>query len=139
MKKFLPLIVFILVFSGFLVGQVGWQTLTAGVATKTDGQYAEYESIFLKGQYKTIDGKSIVNTKLKSPIVIYNFWASWCNPCIEEMPSLLEMKKKFKDDEVQVLAFNTDEDDQLKNIDKTLKKLNIKQEFNFCNSRDNYF
>jgi alkyl hydroperoxide reductase subunit AhpC len=46
------------------------------------------------------------------------------------MPSLIEMKKKFKDDEVQVMAFNTDEDDQLKNIHKTLKKLNIKNELN---------
>lgn len=129
MKKFLPLIVFILVFTGFIAGQVGWQTLFAGT-TKSENQYTQYEDLFLKGQFTTIDGKKIENTKLKSPIVIYNFWASWCNPCIEEMPSLVAMKKKFKDDEVQVLAFNTDEDDQLKNIHKTLKKLNIKNEFN---------
>lgn len=130
MKKFLPFIVFILVFSAFIVGQVTWQTLTAGTAKKSDIQYAHYEDLFLKGQFETIDGRKIENTKLKSPVVIYNFWASWCNPCLEEMPSLIEMKKKFKDDEVQVIAFNTDEDDQLKNIHKTLKKLNVKNELN---------
>ena len=130
MKKFLPLILFTLVFTGFLCGQVGWQNLSAGIASKKDNEYALYESLFLKGEYSTIDGKKIVNSKIKSPVVIYNFWASWCNPCLEEIPSMLEMKKKFKDSDVQIMAFNTDEEDQLKNISKTMKKLNIKNEFN---------
>ena len=39
------------------------------------------------------------------------------------------MKKKFKDEEVQVLSFNTDETDQLQNINKTFKKFNLKKEF----------
>ncbi|MBC7540124.1 MAG: TlpA family protein disulfide reductase [Bacteriovorax sp.] len=130
MKKFLPLIIFILVFTAFVAGQVGWQTLTAGTPSKNETQYAAYEDLFLKGRFETVDGKKIENTKLKSPIIIYNFWASWCNPCLEEMPSLISLKKKFKDDEVQVLAFNTDEDDQLKNINKIMKKMNLKNEFN---------
>ena len=130
MKKFLPLIIFVLVFTAFLAGQVGWQTLTAGTPNKSDTQYAMYENIFLHGKYLTTQGKKIENSKIKAPIVIYNFWASWCNPCLEEMPSLLSMKKKFKDEEVEVLAFNTDEENQLINIKKALKKLNIKNEFN---------
>lgn len=130
MKKFLPLIVFTLVFTAVIAGQVGWQAITAETIFKHDNQYSSYENLFLKGSFETIDGKKIETTKLKSPIVIYNFWASWCNPCLEEMPSLVALKNKFKDDEVQILAFNTDEDDQLKNIKKVLKKLNIKNEFN---------
>lgn len=130
MKKFLPLIIFILVFTGFIAGQVGWQSLVAGTTTKTNTQYELYESLFLNGKFETIEGKKIENSKLKSPVVIYNFWASWCNPCIEEMPSLMALKNKFKDDELQVLAFNTDEDNQLMNIKKTLQKLKMKNEFN---------
>ena len=130
MKKFLPLIIFVLSFTAFVAGQVGWQTLTAGTTNKTDSQFAAYEDLFLQGKFVTIQGKKIENSKLKSPIVVYNFWASWCNPCLEEMPSLISMKKKFKDEEVEVLAINTDEENQLININKTLKKLNIKNEFN---------
>lgn len=129
MKKFLPLVVFILVFTASLAGQVGWQSLTAETTLKQDPKYGLYEELFLQGKFETIEGKKIENSKLKSPIVIYNFWASWCNPCIEEMPSLLALKNKFKDEELQVLAFNTDEDEQLLNIRKTLKKLKIKNEF----------
>ncbi|MFA6237184.1 MAG: TlpA disulfide reductase family protein [Bacteriovorax sp.] len=130
MKKFLPLIVFVLVFTAFMAGQVGWQTLTAETTPKNQSKYLLYEELFLRGKFETIDGKKIENSKLKSPVVIYNFWASWCNPCLEEIPSLVALKNKFNDSEMQVLAFNTDEDDQLINIRKTLKKLNLKNEFN---------
>lgn len=129
MKKFLPLIIFILAFTAVLSGQVAWQTLKAGTPPKTNAQYGVYEDLFLKGQFETIEGKKIINTKSKAPVVIYNFWASWCGPCLEEMPSLISMKKKFKDEEVQVLSFNTDESDQLLNIKKTFKKFNLKNEF----------
>ena len=137
MKKFLPFIIFTLVFTGFLCGQIGWQNLSAGITSKKDNEYALYENLFLKGEYSTIDGKKIVNSKIKAPVVIYNFWASWCNPCLEEIPSMLEMKKKFKETDLQVMAFNTDEEDQMKNISKALKKLNIKNEFNVIADKNN--
>jgi thiol-disulfide isomerase/thioredoxin len=129
MKKYLPVIIFIFVFTAMVAGQAGWQSLKAST-TKTENHYTDYENLFLHGSFQTIDGKKIENTKIKAPVVIYNFWASWCNPCLEEMPSLMAMKKQFKDDELQVLAFNTDEDDQLKNIHKIIKKLNLQNEFN---------
>lgn len=128
MKKFLPLIIFVMAFAAAIVGQVGYQTLVAG--TKTENEYASVEKQFLAGKFETIEGKKIENTKIKAPVVIYNFWASWCNPCIEEIPSLLAMKNKYKDDEVQILAFNTDEDEQMKNIQKIVRKLKIKNELN---------
>lgn len=128
MKKFLPLIIFVMAFAAAIVGQVGYQTLVAG--TKTENEYASVEKQFLAGKFTTIEGKKIENSKIKAPVVIYNFWASWCNPCIEEIPSMLAMKNKFKDDEVQILAFNTDEDEQMKNIQKIIRKLKIKNELN---------
>lgn len=50
----------------------------------------------------------------KGKIVVLNFWASWCAPCIEELPSLLQMQKDLGD-HVTVLAVATDQDvDQYK-------------------------
>ena len=130
MKKFLPLVLFIMVFTGVLASQLIWQKIEAKDTPKKDSSFALYEEIFLKGKYQTIDGKKIENSKLKSPVVIVNFWATWCSPCMQEMPSLLELKKKFKNEELQVLAFNTDEEDQMKNIEKAKSKLKIRDEFN---------
>jgi thiol-disulfide isomerase/thioredoxin len=42
-------------------------------------------------------------------IIILNFWATWCPPCVEEMPSLVAMQARMKD-RVSVLAVNVDYD-----------------------------
>jgi thiol-disulfide isomerase/thioredoxin len=42
-------------------------------------------------------------------VVILNFWATWCPPCVEEMPSLVSMQALMKD-RVSVLAVNVDYD-----------------------------
>jgi cytochrome c biogenesis protein CcmG, thiol:disulfide interchange protein DsbE len=47
----------------------------------------------------------------RGQIVVLNFWATWCPPCIEEMPSLLQLNQRFKSKGVVVLAVSTDDDD----------------------------
>jgi thiol-disulfide isomerase/thioredoxin len=42
-------------------------------------------------------------------IIILNFWATWCPPCVEELPSLVAMQAQMKD-RVSVLAVNVDYD-----------------------------
>lgn len=44
----------------------------------------------------------------KGKVVVLNFWATWCPPCVEEMPSLIAMQKQMKD-KVIVLAVSTDQ------------------------------
>ncbi len=48
---------------------------------------------------------------LKGKVVVLNFWATWCPPCVEEMPSLVTMQSKLKDRGVTVFAVSLDEDD----------------------------
>jgi thiol-disulfide isomerase/thioredoxin len=40
--------------------------------------------------------------------VVLNFWATWCAPCIKEMPDLIHLKKLLKKDNVTVLALSVD-------------------------------
>lgn len=130
MKKFLPFIIFIIVFGVVLAGQIGFKMFAKNEAIiKQSTEYLEYENLFLHGSYKTLAGTDIEMTKLNAPVVILNFWASWCIPCLEEMPSMIALKNKFKPDQVQIVAINTDEDDQKMNIEKTMKKINMKDEF----------
>ena len=48
---------------------------------------------------------------LHGKIIVLNFWTSWCEPCIEEMPSLVQMQKRMAP-KVAVLAVSTDHDDR---------------------------
>ncbi len=47
---------------------------------------------------------------LRGKVVVLNFWATWCPPCVEEMPSLVRMQRELKDRGVTVLAVSLDDD-----------------------------
>jgi len=48
---------------------------------------------------------------LRGKVVVLNFWATWCPPCVEEMPSLVRMQSNLKD-RVVVLAVSVDDDER---------------------------
>ena len=52
---------------------------------------------------------SVTLSQLHGKIVILNFWATWCPPCIEEMPSLVQLQKQLPD-KVTVLGVSVDDD-----------------------------
>jgi cytochrome c biogenesis protein CcmG, thiol:disulfide interchange protein DsbE len=54
--------------------------------------------------------RSVTLSQLRGKIVVLNFWATWCPPCIEEMPSLVQMQKKLQDKGITVLAVSVDDD-----------------------------
>lgn len=69
-----------------------------------------------------IQGKTHNIGDYKDKAVLVSFWASWCRPCIEEMPSLVKLKQKYKD-KLEILAVNVREDKEM--ILKFTKTMNI--------------
>lgn len=62
-------------------------------------------------EFTVTDADRTVDLKdLKGKVVVLNFWATWCPPCVEEMPSLVKMQKELKDRGVTVLAVSMDDD-----------------------------
>ncbi|HXX58175.1 MAG TPA: TlpA disulfide reductase family protein [Thermodesulfovibrionales bacterium] len=57
---------------------------------------------------KDITGRSLSLSSLKGKAVLVNFWATWCPPCRDEMPSLNRLFKAYKDQGLIVLAVSTD-------------------------------
>ena len=54
--------------------------------------------------------RSVTLSQLRGKIVVLNFWATWCPPCVEEIPSLEQMQKTLRDKGVTVLAVSVDDD-----------------------------
>ena len=56
-------------------------------------------------------GQKVDLQSLKDKVVMINFWATWCPPCVEEMPSITALYETFKNEEdFRFLAISTDED-----------------------------
>jgi len=61
--------------------------------------------------FSLADGSRTVSlSQLRGKPVLLNFWATWCPPCIQEMPSLVQLQKKMGD-KVTILAVSEDADD----------------------------
>jgi len=68
------------------------------------------------------DGKSMKLADLKGQVVVVNFWATWCGPCKEEMPSLAKLAKDYTEKPIKVVAISVDtlpEVDKAKDFLKT--------------------
>ncbi|MDF0645423.1 MAG: TlpA disulfide reductase family protein [Nitrospira sp.] len=56
----------------------------------------------------TLDGRSYRSQDLAGKVVLLNFWATWCGPCKEEMPSLARLQTRFDPAQVQILTVTAD-------------------------------
>jgi peroxiredoxin len=57
----------------------------------------------------SLEGGAVTLSALRGQVVFLNFWATWCPPCREEMPSIERLHREFKDQELAVLAVDVDE------------------------------
>jgi len=62
-------------------------------------------------ELQTLDGQSMQLSALDGKIRLLNFWATWCEPCRQEMPLLQEYQVRYSD-QVAILAINNAESDE---------------------------
>lgn len=67
---------------------------------------------------KDIQGRTVTSDSNADKVVILNFWASWCGPCIEEVPSLLKLVEHYKG---QVILVAVSGDSSMEDIEVFLK------------------
>ena len=56
------------------------------------------------------EGGEITLSELRGQIVVLNFWATYCGPCVGELPELQELAKNYEDQNVYLLAINCGEE-----------------------------
>ena len=63
----------------------------------------------------TLDGNEVSLSDFKGQVVVINYWATWCPPCVREIPRLLRISEQYRDQGVVVLGVNTTwQDDRAK-------------------------
>jgi len=72
-----------------------------------------------------LNEKDIRLSDFRGKVVFLNFWATWCKPCREEMPSMEILYKNFEKDGLVILAISIDRVTTKKDIPPFVKALNL--------------
>ena len=64
---------------------------------------------------KTLDNQPLSLSEFQGSYVLVNFWATWCKPCVREIPSLNNLYKKFKGTNFEIIAINVGQNAEVVN------------------------
>lgn len=74
--------------------------------------------------------RTVTLNQFRGQVVVLNFWATWCPPCVQELPSMMDMQERLRSRGVTVLGVSIDVDDDA--YHRFLKQRNV----NFLTVRD---
>ena len=86
-----------------LLGIIGWNLRDTSVR---EGDRAPEFSV------RSDQGIQLAPTDFGGKVLVLNFWATWCQPCVTETPSLSAFQRKFKDKGVVVLGISIDKNQE---------------------------
>lgn len=96
-----------------IIVAIGLLALLGGVLTsqwvyKTGLASDPAVKAFLANSWQTPDGKTVDTQKWQGKVLVVNFWASWCPPCVEEMPALDKLQQEFLQQNVLFVGIGID-------------------------------
>jgi len=71
------------------------------------------------------DGTMLGNDTFKGKVLLVNFFATWCPPCLKEIPTLVSLQKKFADRDFTVIGFSVDKKENMAALKKLMKKTEV--------------
>jgi thiol-disulfide isomerase/thioredoxin len=74
--------------------------------------------------YSVATGEKLDLKNLDDKILFVNFWATWCQPCIREMPEIEKLKKELKRNDVEFLIISDEKTEKINNF-LSKKKINL--------------
>jgi peroxiredoxin len=81
--------------------------LASPACSKSDDPPTRYEDA-PAFEARTLDGGTVELADLRGTVVLINVWATWCEPCVAELPELAELHRQLGDRGFTVIGLNTD-------------------------------
>jgi peroxiredoxin len=89
-----------------------WLSRDEGVAAQgaaAGGCPADAPAANLEFTLKDMNGADVKLASLKGKVVLLNFWATWCGPCLMEMPSFVKIQEEYQDKGFQAIGVSVDD------------------------------
>ena len=99
-----------------------------------DNGYPPLQSAIAKAEMKNLDGSTFTVEDRKGKILLLNLWATWCKPCIAEMPVLVKMQDDYRDKGFEILGLNTD-DEEVELINKFSERMSLNYTIVWANTQ----
>lgn len=86
-------------------------------------------------ELSSTEGKQVKLSDFKNKIVIVDFWATWCGPCRESIPDLVELRKTYKNKGLEIIGVSLDDESTVENVKPFIKNLGINYTVVYGNSK----
>ncbi len=84
---------------------------------------------------RTIDGRSLPLGQLKGKVVILDFWATWCPPCREEIPHLVQLTEKYQERGLEIVGLTIEDPTaDLEKVQRFMQRFHINYPVGFSTS-----
>ncbi len=93
-------IIIAVLFIGGLIGLVNAFLPESGASQTPEKQQSAGKTFELKN----LEGETISLEDYRGKVVLVNFWATWCPPCIKEIPDIVKLRNTYKDKNFEVIG-----------------------------------
>ena len=119
-NRLLPIALMLMAILGF---STGCEQGTKGT-DRIESGYPLAPSAIRNAEFELIDGGTFRLADQQGKVTLINLWATWCGPCRNEMPELVKLEEKYKNQGFQVIGLDVDPE-PLEMIEPFAKKMGI--------------
>lgn len=104
-------------------------------STSNSPAYPPLRTGLAEAEFELLDGVKMKISEKKGKVLLLNIWGIWCGPCREEMPHLVELQNKYRDQGFEVIGLNIGDHDGAPESVDAIKKFADSMKLNYTLAR----